>query len=120
MSHAPQLPEHPCSGDASSEQAAVPSISRVSCTAHLMPNRCISLFVEISESMWCPLIISVSDNPITKNPTAKIEIPITINQLGIILIFYNYKFVLSAANLYICRLKCKNVALGEGGKSQTG
>lgn len=51
MSQALQLPEHPCRGEASSEQAAVPSISRVSCTAHLMPRRCMSLLVEISESM---------------------------------------------------------------------
>ena len=87
MSHAPQLPEQSCKGEASSEQLAEPSISRVSCTAHLMPKRCMSLLVEISESIWCPLIISVSDNPNTKKPTAKIEIPTTINQPGIFLNF---------------------------------
>ena len=90
MSHAPQLPEQPCNGDASSEQLAVPSISLVSCTAHLIPNFCISLFVEISESILCPLIINVSDNPITKKPTATIEIPTTTNQLGI---FFSFLFL---------------------------
>ena len=34
--------------------------------------------------------------------------------------FTRYKFGLSAANLYICRLKCKNVALSGEGKSQAG
>ena len=42
--------EQPDSGEAS-EQAAVPSSSRVSWTAHLIPSRCMFLLVEISESM---------------------------------------------------------------------
>ena len=65
-----------------SEHSAEPSASRVSCTAHLMPRRCMSLLVEISESMWCPLIISVRDIPTTKKATAAMAQSRTINQAG--------------------------------------
>ena len=99
MSQALQLPVHPCKGEAWSEQEAVPSISRVSCTAHLIPRSCICLLVEISESIWCPLIISVRDRPTTKKPTASTEIPITSNQSGIVCIFYRCKFCFSATNV---------------------
>ena len=82
MSQAPQFPKHPGMDDVS-EHWAVPSASRVSCTAHLMPRRCMFLLVEISESMKWPLIISVRDIPMTKNPTAAAAQRMTINQAGI-------------------------------------
>ena len=62
-----------------SSQFSVAISSRVSCTAHFIPRRCISLFVEISESIWCPLKISVSDIANTKNPTAPTAIKIIVN-----------------------------------------
>ena len=81
MSHAEQLPEQPAA-ECVSEQPALPSASRVSCTAHLMPSRCMFLLVDISESIWCPLIISVSDMPTTKRATAPRAKRKTINHVG--------------------------------------
>ncbi len=77
------------------------------------------LFVEISESIWRPLIISVSDIAATKNPTAATDISITINQVGIIgaiFVFYGPKFGLSMTNVYICRINCKNTAVRFAGR----
>lgn len=44
--------------------------------------RCMSLLVDISESMWWPLKMSVSDRPMTKNPTQRIETSTMIIQAG--------------------------------------
>ena len=82
MSQAPQLPEQPAT-PCPSEQSAPPSASRVSCTAHLMPSFCMFLLVDISESMLCPLIISVRDMPSTNSPTASMAQSRRINHVGI-------------------------------------
>ena len=106
MSHAEQLPEQPASA-----QSVCPESSRDSCTAHRMPSRCMFLLVDISESIWCPLIISVSDMPTTKRATAPRAKRKTINHVGItVRYFYVLKFWLSVTNVYICKINCKNVA----------
>ena len=89
-----------------------PESSRDSCTAHRMPSRCMFLLVDISESIWCPLIISVSDMPTTKRATAPRAKRKTINHVGItVRYFYVLKFWLSVTNVYICKINCKNAAL---------
>lgn len=79
MSHDEQLPVQPTS------LQSVPVSSRDSCTAHLMPSRCMFLLVAISESMKCPLKIIVSDIPTTKNATHSTDTSMTIHRFDMAL-----------------------------------
>lgn len=65
ISQPAQLPEQ----SLSVSQSVSPISSRVSCTAHLIPIFCILGFVEISDSIWCPLKRYVSDIDSAKKAT---------------------------------------------------
>ena len=102
MSHPAQLPEHMLS----ESQSLRPISSRVSCTAHLMPIFCILGFVDISDWMWCPLRMYVSDIANAKNPTTTTAAMIVTNSVDIILAIFNSKIVKRC-----CSFRCKFIYL---------